>query len=87
MEEKKTFAETMLDMLQEHKESEVVVFISPFGGLKIQMKDYSRDHVRISAQHIISQDIYEFSKVNVDTLMTLSLQHLRKELDNYGLHS
>ena len=84
MDEKKTFAETMLDMLQEHKQSEVTIFISPWGGLEIQMKDYSRDHVRIGVKHIISQDVYEFSKINIDTLMGLTLQHLRKELDNYG---
>ena len=87
MEEKKTFAETMLDMLQEHNQSEITIFISPFGGLEIQMKDHSRDNVRIGAKHIISQDIVEFSKVNIDSLMTFTLRHLRKELDNYGSKS
>ena len=84
MDEKKTFAETALDMLQEHKQSEITIFISPFGGLKIQMKDSSRDNVRIGAQHVISQDVIEFSKANIDMLMSVTLQHLRKELDNYG---
>lgn len=84
MEEKKTFAEAALNMLQEHKQSEITMFISPFGGLEMQMKDYSKGNVRIGAKHIISQDVVEFSKENLDSLMTFTLHDLRKELDNYG---
>ena len=84
MEEKKTFAEEALDMLQEHTQSEIVLFLNQFGELGIQVKDYSKDNARIGARHIISHDVCEFSKVNIDTLMALTLQHLRKELDNYG---
>jgi hypothetical protein len=84
MEEKKTFAEEALDMLQEHTQSEIVLFLNRFGELGIQVKDYSKDDVRIGARHIISHDVYSFSKANIDTLMTITLQHLRKELDSYG---
>ena len=87
MDEKKTFAEEALDMLQEHTQSEIVLYINQFGELEIQVKDYSKDNVKIGARHIISHDVYSFSKVNIDTLMTLTLQHLRKELDNYGSES
>lgn len=86
MEEKKTFAEEALDMLSTHPGSSLSIFFSDWGGLEIQMREHSKEKGPIGANEIIGSDLFA-SKLTIDELMVYAIQHLRKELDNYGRNS
>ena len=84
MEEKKTFAEEVLDILIAHPNSELRIFYVDWGALRIQMRDQLKDGTPIGVQEIISHEWYDQSNTSIDEIMTFSMLHLRKELDNYG---
>ena len=84
MDEKKTFAEEALDILLTHPDSELHIFRGAWGELEMQMRDRSKDNAPIGASQIILHELYEKSNMNIDEIMIVALQNLRKELDNYG---
>lgn len=84
MEEKKTFAEEALDMLSTHPNSELCICYGDWGELRIQMRDQLKDGTPIGVKEIISHEWYDQSNASIDEIMTFSMLHLRKELDNYG---
>ena len=82
----KSFAEEALDVLSTHPGSSLTIFFGDWGGLNIQMREYSKEKGPIGANEIITSDLFA-SKLTIDELMVYAIQHLRKELDNYGSKS
>ena len=86
MEEKKTFAEWAIEHLKEHPDCEITLR-SGFGLWNdhiLQMLDHSKYGRRIAAQQVITNDLFEKSKITYDEILIFAAENLRKELDEYG---
>lgn len=83
---KKTFAELAIGYLKEHPNCEITLR-SGFGlwnDCILQIYDRSKDGKQITAQQVITNDLFEKSKMTHDEILNFAAEKLRKELDNYG---
>ena len=86
MDEKKTFAEWLIEYLKDHPNCEITVQAG-FGiwnDYVLQMFDRSKDGKRITAQQVITSNLLDNSKLTKDEILIFVAKELRKELDKYG---
>lgn len=86
MDEQKTqtFAEWLLNYVNTHRDVTWSIEQGPWGAIKIQIRDYSKSRSGVTANSVITHQLYQASKLSFDEILIDAAEELCKEIENYG---
>ena len=86
MEEQKTqtFAEWLLDYTSTHRDAMVSIEQKQWGAINLQIRDYSKSMSGVTANSVITHQLYQASKLSFDEILINAAEELCKEIENYG---
>ena len=86
MEEQKTqtFAEWLLDYTSTHRDAVVSIEQEQWGAINLQIRDYSKSRSGVTANSVITHQLYQASKLSFDEILINAAKELCKEIENYG---
>lgn len=86
MEEQKTqtFAEWLLDYTSTHRDALVSIEQEQWGAINLQIRYYSKSRSGVTANSVITHQLYQASKLSFDEILINAAKELCKEIENYG---
>ena len=80
-----TFAEWLLDYTSTHQDAVVSIEKQgQWGAINLQIRDYSKSRSGVTANSVITHQLYQASKLSFDEILINSAKELCKEIENYG---
>ena len=83
-EKKQTFAEWLLDFVKAHRDVTWSIEQGPWGAINLQIHDYSKSRSGVTANSVITHQLYQASKLSFDEILINAAKELCKEIENYG---